>query len=116
MKKTGLKIIWVSFLASGLKFLKVFLYQQDQEITLENYYAMHKVNKFIGVVKSGYEVISCWEDLLHVLAPTNGHRMLPSKGKYMQMQTKQGLSDAACIKKVNFTKLVMELIKIWTGL
>lgn len=34
----------------------------------------------------------------------------------MQMQTKQGLSDDDYIKKVNITKLVTELIKIWTGL
>lgn len=69
---------------------------------------MHKVNQFIDVVKR--------DDLLHVLAPRKGHRMLPSTGKYMQMQTKQGLSDADYIKKVNIAKLVIELIKMWTGL
>lgn len=84
---------------------------------LENYYAMHKVDQFIGVVKSAdCEVLSSWEDLLRVLAPRKGHRMLPTKGKYMQMQTKQGLSDADYIKNANTAKLVTELIKIWTGL
>lgn len=75
------------------------------------------MNGFIDVVKSAdCEVLSSWEDLFHVLAPRKGHRMLPTKGKYMQMQTKQGLSDDDYIKKVNITKLVTELIKIWTGL
>lgn len=78
---------------------------------------MNKVNEFICVVKSAdCEVLSSWEDLLHVLAPRKGHRMLPIKGKYMQMQTKQGLSDTDYIKKVNIAKLVTELIKIRTGL
>lgn len=67
---------------------------------------MHKVNKFIGVVKSaGCEVLSSLKDLLHVLAPRKGHRILPIKGKYMRIQTKEGLSDADYIKKNKYCKI-----------
>lgn len=41
-----------------------------------------------------------------------GHRVLPTKGKYIQIQRKQGLSDDDYVKKVNNKKLVTALIKI----